>query len=45
MWTFVPAQQIVSQFLATFVESPPSQRSPTLSIDKAPNEVAYQNHN
>jgi len=33
-WTFVPAQQIVGQFLATFKEFPPSQKSGSFSVDQ-----------
>src|SRR5262247_1318768 len=34
LWTFLPAQQIVGQFLATFKEFPPSQKSDSLSVDQ-----------
>jgi arylsulfatase len=34
LWTFVPAQQIVGAFLATFREFPPSQKSDSLSVDQ-----------
>jgi len=34
LWTFVPAQQIVGQFLATFKEFPPSQKSGSFSVDQ-----------
>jgi len=34
MWTFVPAQQIVGKFLATFKEFPPSQKSGSFSVDQ-----------
>ena len=33
-WTFVPAQQIVGDFLATFKEFPPSQKSGSFSVDQ-----------
>jgi arylsulfatase A-like enzyme len=33
-WTFVPAQQIVGEFLATFKEFPPSQKSGSFSVDQ-----------
>lgn len=34
MWAFVPAQAIVGQFLQTFTEFPPSQKSGTFSLDQ-----------
>ena len=34
MWDFVPAQQIVGKFLATFKEFPPSQKSGSFSVDQ-----------
>jgi arylsulfatase len=34
MWTFVPAQQIVAQFLQTFQEFPPSQKSGSFGVDQ-----------
>ncbi|HTV29937.1 MAG TPA: arylsulfatase, partial [Xanthobacteraceae bacterium] len=34
LWTFVPAQMIVGQFLQTFREFPPSQKSGTFSVDQ-----------
>jgi len=34
LWTFVPAQAIVGQFLATFKEFPPSQKSGSFSVDQ-----------
>ncbi len=34
LWTFVPAQQIVGQFIGTFKEFPPSQRSGSFSMDQ-----------
>jgi arylsulfatase len=34
LWTFVPAQQIVAQFLASFKDFPPSQKSGSLSVDQ-----------
>jgi len=33
LWTFVPAQMIVDQFLQTFKEFPPSQKSGSFSVD------------
>ena len=34
MWTFVPAQQIVGRFLATFKEFPQRQPVGSLSVEK-----------
>ena len=34
LWTFVPAQQIVGEFLSTFKEFPPSQKSGSFSVDQ-----------
>ena len=34
LWTFVPAQQIVGEFLATFKDFPPSQKSGSFSVDQ-----------
>jgi arylsulfatase len=34
LWTFVPAQKIVGEFLATFREFPPSQKSGSFSLDQ-----------
>jgi arylsulfatase A-like enzyme len=34
LWTFVPAQQIVGQFISTFKEFPPSQKSGSFSMDQ-----------
>ena len=34
MWASVPAQAVVSEFLATFKEVPPSQESATFSIEQ-----------
>jgi arylsulfatase len=34
MWTFVPAQQILGKFLATFKEFPQRQPIGSLSVDK-----------
>jgi arylsulfatase len=34
LWTFVPAQQIVAEFLASFKEFPPSQKSGSFSVDQ-----------
>jgi arylsulfatase len=33
-WTFVPAQQIVGEFLGTFKDFPPSQKSGSFSVDQ-----------
>ncbi len=35
LWTFVPAQMIVGQFLQTFKEFPPSQKSGSFSVDQS----------
>ncbi len=35
LWTFVPAQTVVGQFIATFKEFPPSQPSATFGPDQA----------
>ncbi|MDP2827963.1 MAG: arylsulfatase [Sulfuricellaceae bacterium] len=35
LWTFVPAQQIVGEFIASFKEFPPSQKSGSFSLDNA----------
>lgn len=35
LWTFVPAQTVVGQFIATFEEYPPSQPSATFGPDQA----------
>ena len=32
LWTMMPAQAIVGQFLQSFVEFPPSQKSGSLSV-------------
>ena len=34
LWTFVPAQMVVGQFLQTFKEFPPSQKSGSFSVDQ-----------
>ncbi len=34
LWTFVPAQMIVGQFLESFREFPPSQKSGSFSVDQ-----------
>ena len=34
LWTFVPAQQFVGQFISTFKEFPPSQKSGSFSMDQ-----------
>ncbi len=34
LWAFVPAQQIVGQFLQSFKEFPPSQKSGSFSVDQ-----------
>jgi arylsulfatase A-like enzyme len=34
LWTFVPAQMIVGQFLQTFRDFPPSQKSGSFSVDQ-----------
>jgi arylsulfatase A-like enzyme len=34
LWTIVPAQQVVGQWLATFKEFPPSQESASFSLDQ-----------
>jgi arylsulfatase len=34
LWLFVPAQAVVGQFVATFKEFPPSQKSGTFSVDQ-----------
>ncbi len=35
LWAFVPAQAIVGQFLQSFKEFPPSQKSGSFGIGKA----------
>ena len=42
MWMFVPAQQIVGKFLSTFKEFPPSQKSGSLSVEKALRAIETQ---
>jgi arylsulfatase A-like enzyme len=39
LWTFMPAQTVVGQFLATFQEFPPSQKSATFGIDQILNQL------
>ena len=34
LWIFVPAQAVVGQFLQSFKEYPPSQRSGSFSVDQ-----------
>jgi len=34
LWTFVPAQQVVGMFLASFKEFPPSQKSGSFGVDQ-----------
>jgi arylsulfatase A-like enzyme len=34
LWTFVPAQQIVGEFIGSFKEFPPSQKSGSFSMDQ-----------
>jgi len=34
LWMFVPAQAVVGQFIGTFKEFPPSQKSGTFSVDQ-----------
>jgi len=34
LWTFVPAQVIVGQFIQTFKEFPPNQKSGSFSVDQ-----------
>ena len=34
LWAFVPAQAVVGQFIATFKEFPPSQKSGSFSVDQ-----------
>jgi arylsulfatase len=34
LWSFVPAQAVVGQFIATFEEFPPSQKSGSFSVDQ-----------
>jgi arylsulfatase len=35
LWTFVPAQGVVAEFIGTFEEYPPSQPSATFGPDQA----------
>ena len=35
LWAFMPAQAIVGQFLQSFREFPPSQKSGSFGIDQA----------
>ena len=41
LWTFVPAQTIVGQFLQTFREFPPSQRSGSFSVDQVLDQLVH----
>jgi hypothetical protein len=41
LWTFVPAQTIVAQFLQTFREFPPSQRSGSFSVDQVLDQLVH----
>ena len=34
LWMFVPAQVVVGQFISTFKEFPPSQKSGSFSVDQ-----------
>jgi arylsulfatase len=34
LWIFVPAQSVVGQFISTFKEFPPSQKSGSFSVDQ-----------
>jgi arylsulfatase len=34
LWLFVPAQMVVGQFVASFKEFPPSQKSGSFSVDQ-----------
>jgi arylsulfatase len=34
LWIFVPAQAVVGQFISTFKEFPPSQKSGSFSVDQ-----------
>ena len=40
MWTFVPAQEVVGNFVASFKDFPPSQPSATFGPDQALNKLA-----
>jgi len=42
MWLFVPAQALVSQFLETFKDFPPSQAVGSLSVEKVLRELQSQ---
>ena len=42
MWLFVPAQQFVGQFLATFKDYPPSQAVSSLSVEKVLQKLQTQ---
>jgi arylsulfatase len=42
LWTFLPAQQVVAQFLETFKEFPPSQKSDSLSVDQVLEKMSDQ---
>src|SRR5215467_3600510 len=41
LWTFVPAQMIVGQFLQTFREFPPSQKSGSFSVDQVLDQLVH----
>jgi arylsulfatase A-like enzyme len=43
-WTFVPAQQIVGEFIATFKEFPPSQKSGSFSVDQVLQQLSAGAH-
>jgi arylsulfatase A-like enzyme len=40
LWTFVPAQKIVGEFLATFKEFPPSQKGGSFSLDSVLDQLS-----
>ena len=42
MWLFVPAQEYVGQFLATFKDYPPSQAVSSLSVEKVLQQLQTQ---
>jgi arylsulfatase A-like enzyme len=39
LWIFVPAQMVVGQFVETFKEFPPSQKSGSFSVDQVLNQL------
>jgi arylsulfatase len=41
LWTFVPAQMIVGQFLQSFREFPPSQKSGSFSVDQVLDQLVH----